>query len=198
MPSATSSCAGGSNSRRAPSPYDTIDALAKKYLDRTGIRGPGPVTCASTCGSTSSASSGVMQRRCLRIGAAGRPAALHLRADARHVAARRGRGRRLALHLGSLLPALRRSRRCALRVLEPARGDGGGDGAHPLRRARHLQLLPQPEPARRHGAHRRPHLRRPADPRPRLRLVRARLHTSTATSSARRSRACRRSATPCR
>ena len=52
------------------------------------------------------------------------------------------------------------------------------------RRPRHLQQLPQPGAARRHGPHRRPRLRRPADPRHRLGLVRARLRPSTATSSA--------------
>ena len=40
------------------------------------------------------------------------------------------------------------------------------------RRAGHLQQLSQPRAARRHGAHRRPHQRRPADPRHRLGLVR--------------------------
>ena len=40
------------------------------------------------------------------------------------------------------------------------------------RRAGHLQQLPQPRTARRHGPHRRPHERRPADPRHRLGLVR--------------------------
>ena len=79
----------------------------------------------------------------------------------------------------------------------PARGDGRGDGARPVRRARDLQLLPQPEPARRHGAHDRPHLRRPAHPRPRARAGSSATTTSTATSSARRSRACRRFARPC-
>ena len=36
--------------------------------------------------------------------------------------------------------------------------------------------LPQPRPARRHGPHRRPHQRRPTDPRPRIGLVRKGLH----------------------
>ena len=44
------------------------------------------------------------------------------------------------------------------------------------RRARHVQLVPQPQPARRHGAHHRPPQRRPVHPRHRLGLVRARLH----------------------
>ena len=117
----------------------------------------------------------VMSDRPLRIGRARCAAALHVPADARRLAPGRGGRRRHALHLGSLLPALRRSRRRALRVLEPARGDRGGHGAHPLRRPRELQLVSQPEPARRHGAHRRPHLGRSPDPRPRFGLVRARL-----------------------
>ena len=43
------------------------------------------------------------------------------------------------------------------------------------RRARHVQLVPQPEPARRHGAHDRPPQRRALHARHRLGLVRARL-----------------------
>ena len=119
---------------------------------------PAGRTCASTAVWSSSESSGRDERPAHPHRCARRPAALHLPADARHLAARRGRGRRHALHLGSLLPALRRARRRALRVLEPARRDGGGHGAHPFRRARQLQLVPQPEPAGRHGAHGRPHL----------------------------------------
>ena len=142
---------------------------------RTSTRGPSPATCASTAAWSSSASSGCEQRDARARRGARRAAALHVQADARRLAAGRGGGRRHALHVGSLLPALRRARRRALRVLEPARRDRRGDGAHPLRRARHLQLVPQPEPARRHGAHRRPDLGRPPDPRPRLGLVRARL-----------------------
>ena len=89
-------------------------------------------------------------------------------------AARRGRGRGHALHLGPLLPAVRRPRRRALRgwTLLAAMAEAT---ERPVRRARHLQLLPQPEPARRHGAHRRPPLGRAAHPRHRVGLVRARL-----------------------
>ena len=39
----------------------------------------------------------------------------------------------------------------------------------------HVQHVPQPRPARRHGPHRRPHQRRTVDPRHRRGLVRARL-----------------------
>ena len=49
-------------------------------------------------------------------------------------------------------------RRRALRVLDDARRVGGGHRARRDRRPGDLQPLPQPEPARRHGAHRRPHL----------------------------------------
>ena len=69
-------------------------------------------------------------------------------------------------------------------------GDGRGDRAAADRRPRHLQLLPQPRPAGRHGAHRRPHLRRPADPRHRRRLVRARLRRVRVRRSARRPTGC--------
>ena len=47
--------------------------------------------------------------------------------------------------------------------------------AHRARAARRVQLVPQPEPARRHRPDGRPHQRRPVDPRPRSGLVRARL-----------------------
>ena len=82
----------------------------------------------------------------------------------------RGPRRRHRLQLGPLLPALRRGRRPALRVLDDARRVGRADLAHRDRRAGHLQQLPQPRAARRHGPHRRPHERRPADPRHRLGL----------------------------
>ena len=52
------------------------------------------------------------------------------------------------------------------------------------RRAGHLQQLPQPRAARRHGPHRRPHQRRPAHPRHRRRAGSSGTTTSTATSSA--------------
>ena len=65
--------------------------------------------------------------------------------------------------------------RRALRVLDDARRVGRGHRAGRDRRARHVQQLPQPAAARRHGAHRRPHQRRPAHPRHRVGLVRARL-----------------------
>ena len=71
----------------------------------------------------------------------------------------RGRGprRRHHLQLGPLLPALRRPRRQALRVLDDARRLGRADQPGRDRRAGHLQQLPQPRAARRHGPHRRPH-----------------------------------------
>ena len=77
-------------------------------------------------------------------------------------------------------------------------GDGRGDRARADRRAGDLQLLPQPQPAGRHGAHRRPHLGRAADPRHRRRLVPSATTTSTATSSARRPTGCATSAPRCR
>src|SRR3712207_7322570 len=48
---------------------------------------------------------------------------------------------------GPFLPALRRSGRRALRVLDAAGGDGGGDRACRVRGARYLQLIPQRQPA---------------------------------------------------
>ena len=174
-PSATSSCAAASSSRKARSRTTRSTCWRRSTSPRTRIRGPSRRTSASTAAWSSSASSEWDERPPAPHRRPRRAPALHVHADARRVAPGRGVGRRHALHLGSLLPALRRSRRRALRVLEPARRDRGGHGAHPLRRARDLQLLPQPEPARRHGAHGRPDLRRPPDPRPGLRLVRARL-----------------------
>ena len=98
----------------------------------------------------------------------------------------RGHRRRRRLQLGPLLPALRRPRRRALRMLDDAGRLGRADVAHRVRRAGDLQLVPQPGTARRHGTHRRPHLRRATDPRHRLGLEAAATTTSTATSSARR------------
>ena len=92
-------------------------------------------------------------------------------------------------------PAVRRARRHALRVLDHARRLGRGDRARRDRRPRHLQLLPQPRPAGRHGAHGRPHHERPADPRHRRPAGSSRTTTSTATSSARRAAGSTRSAT---
>ena len=103
------------------------------------------------------------------------PAPASARRLRRHPAYRRrsrGDRRRRRLQLGPLLPALRRSRRQALRVLDHARRLGRGDRARRVRRPRHLQQLPQPRPARRHGPHGRQHQRRPAHPRDRLGLVR--------------------------
>src|SRR5690606_12063632 len=99
------------------------------------------------------------------------PARPRLRPDPRRRAARRGRGRRHRLQLGSLLPAQRRPRGRALRVLDHARRLRRADRARRDRRAGHRRRLPQPRPARRHGPHRRPHQRRPPDPRHRRRLV---------------------------
>ena len=107
-----------------------------------------------------------------------RPAAAsagHAREDAGDLAAGGGDGRGHRVQLGSLPPAVRRSGRPALRVLDGAGGDGGVDQPHPDRLPGHLQLLPQREPAGRHGAHRRPHLRRALHLRHRRRLVPARL-----------------------
>ena len=73
-----------------------------------------------------------------------------------------GRGHRL--QLGPLLPAVRRSRREALRVLDHAGLAGRGDPAGGDRPPGHLQLLPQPALPGRHGPHRGSHLGRPADP----------------------------------
>ena len=85
----------------------------------------------------------------------------------------------------------------ALRVLDDARRLGRADRPHRDRRPRHVQQLPQPGPAGRHGPHRRPHQRRPADPRHRLGLVREGLRRSTATSSAPPAAASTRSARRC-
>ena len=60
-------------------------------------------------------------------------------------------------------------------MLDDARRLGRGHQPRRDRRAGHVQQLPQPRAAGRHGPHRRPHLRRPAHPRHRRRLVRARL-----------------------
>ena len=92
------------------------------------------------------------------------------------VAGRRRARRRQHLGLGPLLPALRRPRRRALRGLHAARGARRRDEQRAPRRAGHVQLVPQPEPARRHGPHDRPHQPRPLHPRHRIGLVRARLH----------------------
>src|SRR3712207_1106890 len=73
---------------------------------------------------------------------------------------------------GPFLPALRRPGRPALRVLDAAGGDGGGDRACRVRGARYLQLVPQRQPARGHGAHGGPYLGRLAHTRDRGRLVR--------------------------
>ena len=125
---------------------------------------------------TSTSAGGLASQRCAvprrRRGPA---AARDVRAAARGVAPSRGHRRRLHLRLGSLLPAVRRSRRRALRVLDDARRDRAVDRARAGRRARQLQHVPQPRSARRHGADARPHLGRSRDPRHRLGLVRARL-----------------------
>ena len=84
-------------------------------------------------------------------------------------------GRRQHLDVGPLLPALRRSRRRALRGLVAARGDGRRHRTRPLRPARRLQLVPQPGAGRGHGADSRPAVRRSPLPRDRLGVVRARL-----------------------
>ncbi len=112
----------------------------------------------------------------------------------------RGRGarRRRRLQLGPLLPALRRARGRALRVLDDARRLGGGDLAGRDRRPGHVQQLPQPRAAGRHGPHRRPHQRRPADPRHRVRLVREGLRRVRLRVRHRRRRGWTRWPRPCR
>ena len=101
--------------------------------------------------------------------------ARRVRRDPRRRRPRRGHGRRHRVQLGPLLPAPGRPRGQALRVLDDARRLGGADLARRDRRARGLPRLPQPRARGRHGAHGRPHQRRPAHPRLRRRLVRARL-----------------------
>src|ERR687893_2912978 len=99
------------------------------------------------------------------------PPASELRPDARRVAQGGGDGGGYALQLGSLLPALRRSGRRALRVLDAPWGDGGGHGEGGVRGSGHVQLVPEPEPACGHGAHGGPHLRGKAHPWDRGRMV---------------------------
>ncbi len=100
------------------------------------------------------------------------------------VARARRRRRRHRLQLGPLLPAQRRPRRPALRVVDDARGDRRADQPRRARRTRQLQQLPQRRPAGRHGPHHRPHQRRPVHLRHGIGLVREATTTSTATSSA--------------
>ena len=63
----------------------------------------------------------------------------------------------------------------ALRGLHAAGRAWRSTPSRPPRRAGDVQLLPQPEPAGRHGPHHRPPVPRPLRPRHRLGLVRARL-----------------------
>ena len=81
-----------------------------------------------------------------------------VRRRAARCAGRRGRGRRLAVDVGSLLPERRRggSGRAELRVHDDPRGARRRDHPREPRRARGVQLVPQRRPARRHGAHDRP------------------------------------------
>ena len=67
------------------------------------------------------------------------------------------------------------TRRGPLRGLHAAVGHGRRHEPRHARRARHVQLVPQPRPARRHGSHDRPSQRRPFRARYRSGLVRARL-----------------------
>ena len=109
-------------------------------------------------------------------------------------AGRRGRRRRLAVDVGSLLPERRREDPTGpnfecMTVLgrSPARPPGEP------RRARRLQRLPQRRSPRRHGAHDRPRERRALRARDRGRLVRARLPRVRLRRSAPRAIAPRRS-----
>ena len=96
--------------------------------------------------------------------------------DIRRAFSDRGGARsRPRLHLGPLLPALRRLRRRPLRMLHDAGRARGRDLDDSVRTARRVQLVPEPGTARRHGPHHRPHLRRPIHPRYRVGVVRARL-----------------------
>ena len=63
----------------------------------------------------------------------------------------------LLLNWDHFFPAQRRPRGPALRVLDDARRVGRVDRVRRDRRPRDVQQLPQPEPAGRHGADRRPH-----------------------------------------
>src|SRR3954447_7893929 len=127
---------------------------------------------ASGCGghhadrTTAAAAAAILPRHARSTdprGCADPAAARQLLEDARRLAARGGAGRRHAVQLGPLLPAARRPGRVAFRVLDDARRHGRGDRADRDRRAGHLQLLPQPEPARGHGPHGRPRVRRAPD-----------------------------------
>ncbi len=104
------------------------------------------------------------------------PPGNHRRGPPRGLAGGRCPRRGLDLGLGPLLPALRRPRRRPLRGLHAARGHGRRDQPRAARRAGHVQLLPQPQPAGRHVAHHRPPERRTVRARHRVRVVRARLH----------------------
>ena len=94
----------------------------------------------------------------LRVGVQLHPQATTVDELRGRVAGGRRDGRRLDLDVGPLLPALRRPRRGALRGLDAAGGDGRRHQPRPARHAGHLQLVPQPRAAGRHGPHHRPHL----------------------------------------
>ncbi|CAA9569498.1 MAG: Putative oxidoreductase, partial [uncultured Thermomicrobiales bacterium] len=102
-------------------------------------------------------------------------AARHLRADPAGVAGGGRQRRRHPVQLGPLLPALRRPGRRAPRQLDRPGGDGRGHRAGRDRVPRGGGRLPQPPPARRHGADARPRLRRPLHPGDRKRLEPTRL-----------------------
>ena len=105
----------------------------------------------------------------------GQATARRIRRHAARLARRRGARRRHVLLLGPLLPPQRRPGRQPLRVHHDAGLDGRGDRARRDRRARDLQLLPQPRAAGRRPPDAGPHLGRTGDPRHRRGLVRARL-----------------------
>ena len=126
----------------------------------------------------------------MRVGVQVQPQHADFDGHAPRVARGRGARRRHRLHLGPLLPALRRARRQALRGPDHAGVAGRDHRAGADRRAGRLQLLPQPGAAGRRAPHDRPHLRRPRRSSASARAGSSATTTSTATSSAPRPTAC--------
>ena len=131
-----------------------------------------PPTTDLTAPSAADASARPYAVRPVRVGLQLQPQQADYAAIRRTVAAAEEIGVDVVFNWDHFFPLVRRSRRQALRVLDHARRLGRGDRARRDRRPRHLQQLPQPRPARRHGPHGRPHQRRPAHLRDRLGLVR--------------------------